>query len=213
MAESGFGGAIGRYPGGFNNTAAQQAVYNLLVTNTTCASTVNTSASLTCLRNLSFEEINAALNGTAASPWPPVLDGDFIADFPHNQLVNGKFVRIPILIGGNSDEGTAFGTGRGPNGTGVNTDAEMRYAISNIIGPQASEETGKPVDELIDELMYLYPNIQAVGIPTLDMWPVIQPGDFVATSLGLQLRRTAALFGDLLVFPISVSWTMLTYPT
>ena len=199
MAESGFGGAIGRFPGGFNNTAAQQAVYNLLVTNTSCAPTVGTPASLDCLRDLPFEEINTALNGTSASPWPPVLDGDFIADFAHNQLVNGKFPRIPLLIGANSDEGSAFGSGRGPNGGGVYTDEDMRYAISNIIGPQAAEQTGRTVDELINELMYVYPNIQAVGIPTLDKWPVIQAGDVVAASSGLQYRRTGALFGDLSV--------------
>lgn len=53
------------------------ALYNLFVSNTSCASTVNTSASLDCLRALPFEEINAALNGTEAAPWPPMLDGDF----------------------------------------------------------------------------------------------------------------------------------------
>lgn len=136
------------------------------------------------------------MNGTSASPWPPVLDGDFIADFPHNQLVNGKFPRIPILIGANSDEGSAFGSGRGPNGGGVNTDDDMRYAIENIIGPDAAEQTGRSVDELVTELLYVYPNIQSVGIPTLDKWPVIVPGDAIATSVGLQYRRTGALFGD-----------------
>lgn len=53
------------------------ALYNLFVSNTSCASTANTSASLDCLRSLPFEEINAALNGTEAAPWPPMLDGDF----------------------------------------------------------------------------------------------------------------------------------------
>lgn len=77
IGESGFGGVLSRFPGGANNTEAMDALYNLLVSNTSCASTANTSASLDCLRALPFEEINAALNGTEAAPWPPMLDGDF----------------------------------------------------------------------------------------------------------------------------------------
>lgn len=77
IGESGFGGVLSRFPGGANNTEAMDALYNLFVSNTSCASTVNTSASLDCLRSLPFEEINAALNGTEAAPWPPMLDGDF----------------------------------------------------------------------------------------------------------------------------------------
>jgi acetylcholinesterase len=198
MAESGFGGYISRYPGNFNNTAAQQATYDLLVTNTSCASTVNTSASLDCLRNLPFAEINAALNGTSAVYWPPVLDGDFIADYPSKQHAEGKFVHVPILIGSNTDEGTSFGTGRGPNGGGVQTDAQMANATAAVFGPNAANETGKSVSELVDELLYLYPNIQAVGDPSLETYPdVLVPGSRLANMVGAQYRRTGALFGDL----------------
>lgn len=77
IGQSGFGGVLSRFPGGANNTEAMDALYNLFVSNTSCASTANTSASLNCLRALPFDEINAALNGTEAAPWPPMLDGDF----------------------------------------------------------------------------------------------------------------------------------------
>lgn len=174
-----------------------QAVYNLLLSNTSCASTVNTSASLDCLRALPFAELDAALNGTSASPWPPVLDGDFIADYPVNQLAAGRFPPVAILIGTNADEGTAFGDDRGPNDTSVSTDAEMRYAVADIIGPEAPEWSGKSLDELLDEALALYPNIQAVGVPSIDKFPLIEPNDTIATELGLQYRRTSAFFGDL----------------
>lgn len=197
IAQSGFGGQLPRYPGGFNATDLMQATYNLLVSNTSCAATANTSASLDCLRALPFDELNAALNGTDASPWAPMLDRDFIADYPVNLLAAGRFPRIPVMIGTNQDEGSAFGTERGPNDTAVNTDAEMRYAVGTEIGAQAPQWSGKSADELIDELLALYPDIQAVGIPSIDKFPVIVPGDEVATTLGLQYRRTAAFFGDL----------------
>ncbi|KAI3396681.1 hypothetical protein diail_11789 [Diaporthe ilicicola] len=202
IAESGFGGILSRYPGGANNTEAMDAVYGLLVSNTSCASTLNTSASLDCLRSLPFDELNAALNGTEAAPWPPMLDGDFttdnttVADYPANQLDGGRFPKIPILIGTNTDEGSAFGQGRGPNGTGVNTDDEMRSAVEAITGPDAPAQTGKSLGELADELLALYPDIQAVGVPSLEKFPVIEAGDSIATALGLQFRRTGAFFGD-----------------
>lgn len=195
VAESGFGGTLPRYAGGFNATDSFQATYDLLVSNTSCAATVNTSASLDCLRALPFDEINAALNGTAS--WAPMLDGDFIADYPVNQLAAGRFPKIALMIGTNTDEGTAFGDAQGPNGTAVNTDAEMRYAVAQKIGAQAPALTGKSLDELVDELLALYPNIQAVGIPSIDKFPVIIAGDALATSVGLQYRRTGAFFGDL----------------
>lgn len=177
--------------------------YNLLLSNTSCASTASntssssSSSSLDCLRALPFAELNAALNGTSASPWAPMLDGDFIADYPTNLLAAGQFPRIPILIGTNQDEGAAFGVGRGPNDTAVDTDAEMAWAVASVLGAQAPTWSGESTDALVREALLLYPDIQAVGIPSLDKFPVIVPGDEVATSLGLQYRRTAAFFGDL----------------
>jgi carboxylesterase type B len=162
---------------------------------------VGSPASLDCLRALPFEDINKALNYTGDGPgtWPPVLDGDFISDYFSNQLERGEFAKVPILIGTNTDEGAGnFGQKRGPNGTGINSDADMRFALRNVFPPEAAENTGKTIDQLIDEVMYVYPNIQRVGIPNLNMWPhVIQPGDEYAETLGLQFRRGAAFFGDL----------------
>lgn len=197
VAESGFGGTLPRYAGGFNATGAMQDVFNLLVSNTSCASTVNTSTSIDCLRALPFADLNTALNGTDAGPWPPVLDGDFIADYPINQLRDGRFPPVAVMIGTNADEGTAFGDSRGPNATAVNTDDEMRYAVASVIGAEAPELTGKSLDDILDEALALYPNIQAVGDPSLDKFPVILPNDTIATELGLQYRRTSAFFGDL----------------
>lgn len=200
IAQSGFGGQLSRYPGGFNATDLMQGTYDLLVSNTSCAATANSSSSssLDCLRALPFAELNAALNGTTASPWAPMLDGDFIADYPHNLLAAGRFPRIPVLIGTNQDEGSSFGTGRGPNGSGVDTDAQLRYAVAaDLIGAEAARWTGRSADALVGEALLLYPDVQAVGIPSLDKFPAIVPGDEIATTLGLQYRRTAALFGDL----------------
>ena len=166
-----------------------------------CADLIGSSASLSCLRDLPFDDLNQALNYTGYGPgnWVPVLDGDFIADYFSNQVANGEFVKVPVLIGTNTDEGAGnFGQRRGPNGTGINTDEDMRYALKNVFPPEAAENTGRTIDQLIDEVMYVYPDIQRVGIPSLERWPhVIKDGDEYAETLGLQFRRGAAFFGDL----------------
>jgi carboxylesterase type B len=193
---------IWRQPGGFNATEAQQATYDTLVKRVpACASLVGSPASLDCLRGLPFAELNQALNYTGNGPgtWVPVLDGDFISDYFSNQLARGEFAKVPILIGTNTDEGAgSFGKNRGPNGTGINSDEDMRFALRNVIPPQAADNTGKTIEQLVDEVMELYPNDQRVGIPNLETWPhVIQEGDEYAKTLGLQFRRGAAFFGDL----------------
>ncbi|KAH6849893.1 Alpha/Beta hydrolase protein [Chaetomium sp. MPI-CAGE-AT-0009] len=200
IGQSGYGGFIARYPGNLDDTEFQQATYDALVKNTTCRDTVGTAASLECVRNLPLNELTLALNGTGnAGPWPPIKDGDFIADYPSKQFREGRFPKVRILAGCNTDEGSSFSQGYGPKGgdAGINTDAEMRDAIASVVGPNAEKTLGKTVDQIVGEMIALYPNIQAVGIPSLDRWPAIQPGDSVAQSRGVQYRRAAALFGDL----------------
>ncbi|ORY62084.1 Alpha/Beta hydrolase protein [Pseudomassariella vexata] len=197
IGQSGFGGLVPRYAGGFNATTAQQELFDTLLTNTSCASTVGTQESIACLRNAPFEEINYVLNVTGLGPWPPILDHDFFADYPYNQLRDGKFPKIPVLIGANTDEGTAFGRGHGPNGSVINTDADFEYAVRDIINENVTLSTGKTVDEIVEKIMSLYPNIQSEGIPSLESWPQVITANLTYTAeLGLQYRRINALYGD-----------------
>ncbi|KAK8049004.1 Carboxylic ester hydrolase [Apiospora phragmitis] len=220
MAESGFGESIWRFPGGLNDTVKRQETFDNLVKNvTSCASTVGTSDAIPCLRTAPFEEINHALNFSNIGPWAPQFDGDFFADYPANQLENGKFPKIPILIGANTDEGTAFGSGRGPNGGPINTDADFEWAIKNsFVGTQAAEASGKPIEVLTSELMALYPNIQSVGIPSLASWPeVINASTEGVETLGLQYRRGCALYGDAMMHyarrRASIAWAKAGLPS
>lgn len=199
IGQSGFGPPFARYAGGFNATRAMQAAYDKFVGKvTSCSSLVGSDKSLSCLRKAPFDEINKAILAiTNGREWTPVLDGDFFADYASNQLANGNFAKVPILIGANTDEGTSFGIGRRPDGGNIDTDDELREAFETIIPVDVEETTGKTPDELMDELMDIYPNDQRVGIPSLEAWPhIIKPGDQYAEKLGAQFRRSAALFGD-----------------
>ncbi len=49
-------------------------------------------------------------------------------------------------------------------------------------------------------ISYLYPNIQALGIPNLTTWPlIIPPGSNFSSQRGSQFRRMASYFGDVVV--------------
>jgi hypothetical protein len=123
--------------------------------------------------------------------WLPAMDGDFIADYPSRQLRDGRFPRIPILVGQNTDEGASFGQNKSVSGGPINTDDEMAESASRIIlGP------GPNLPGLLTDLFGLYPNIQAVGVPSLDKFPVLTPEVPEASFLGLQYRRSAAIYGD-----------------
>ncbi|KAM7185088.1 Alpha/Beta hydrolase fold [Rhypophila sp. PSN 637] len=193
VSQSGFGGALHRWPGGMNNTVIPQTNYNKLVAATACADTLGTPASLDCLRSLPLPDLMAVLSNQAlgVAIWLPAMDGDFIADYPSNQVRDGRFPRIPVLIGQNTDEGASFGGNRSATGRGINTDEELKESLERIIfGPNPN------LPKLIDELLAVYPNIQAVGIPSLDKFPVITPELPEAAMLGLQYRRTTAIYGD-----------------
>lgn len=188
------------------------------MTNTSCASTVGTAESVECLRNVDFDEINYALNVTGVGPWAPVLDYDFIADWPTNQLESGKFVQVPILIGCNTDEGAAFGSGLGPDGGVINSDEDFRYAVRSLLPSVDTFPSGKTVDQVVAELEYVYPNIQSVGIPNLKTFPdVITPNSTWAESLGLQYRRMNALVGDYYFIALrrraSIAWSKFGIPS
>ena len=120
------------------------------------------------------------------------MDGDFIQEYPSVQIKNGNFPKIPIIIGQNSDEGTSFG----PHG--FDSDQDLAEALNSMLIPSwVKETTGKSAEELVAEILAVYPNNQSVGVPSLKTWPdVIEPGTDFATEYGLQYRRSSAIFGD-----------------
>ncbi|KAL7654751.1 hypothetical protein ACMYSQ_006746 [Aspergillus niger] len=83
---------------------------------------------LDCLRCTPFTVLNNILNTTAndTTPynWRPTVDGDFVARYPSEQLDTGDFVKVPIIIGYTTDEGTT----ECPEP--VNTTAELKEYLS-----------------------------------------------------------------------------------
>ena len=83
-----------------------QGGFNALTSGVGCGAAAD---KLACLRGVPFATLNNFINSTSlGQAWAPTKDGDFIANTPSTQLKTGAFVKVPIIIGTNSDEGTAF---------------------------------------------------------------------------------------------------------
>ncbi|PNP39497.1 hypothetical protein TGAMA5MH_08515 [Trichoderma gamsii] len=92
---------------------AMEFQYQQLLANANCSS-------LACLRGLDTQTLisaspNAPFTGAASSNplplwyWLPVIDGDLITDHLYDNFERGHFIRVPVLVGDDTDEGTYFG--------------------------------------------------------------------------------------------------------
>lgn len=127
---------------------------------------------LACLRQVPFEKLNATSTKIQGSFYP-VVDDDFVPDYPSKLLADGNFTKVPLMAGTNADEGSFFGL------PGVDSTEE---AVSKLRAAGLDADT-------IDTLLALYPNIDALGIPSGYRY---KPSDPVKK----QYKRWAALQGD-----------------
>ncbi|KAJ5565121.1 Triacylglycerol lipase (LipA) [Penicillium frequentans] len=156
----------------YNGTEWHQPMYDGIVERAGCSNTTNT---LECLRNLPYETFYSV--AYAGLEWFATIDDIFISQYPQISYREGKIVKVPILVGTNTDEGTSFGT------TGVNTDEE---AVAQLI---SSKRWVLSSEEATNILSY-YPNISAIGCPY--GW-----GNTTWPSLGYEYKRYESIAGDL----------------
>lgn len=190
------GGSISYSP---INATGYQSVYDELVANMNCSETED---SLQCLREAPFEQLNAAINGTDGQSrynFAPMIDGDFITQWGSIHLNNHRFVKVPILAGTNTDEGTSFAP------TGIETSAQFYDYLISKPRPRTSvclEGRTANLAMLIDgqagfklpptvaqHILELYPDDPAEGVPEF-------LGNSRVPSKGAQWRRAAAYAGD-----------------
>ncbi|KAJ7150927.1 alpha/beta-hydrolase [Mycena crocata] len=166
IAQSGTNGGNFSQP----DAASFQATYNGLITNTTCASTANSSEAeqLACIRTLPIDVFRQNTLGSTGI----VFDGDFI-NVPgfFEAYRSGKWVKVAFIVGSNTDEGVSFAP------TGANTTAQVSDMLAGDVPPQ-----------LRDTILELYPDVPALGCP-------FNTGDF-QVSPGLQDKRVASIVGD-----------------
>ncbi|KAL9080662.1 MAG: hypothetical protein Q9157_000638 [Trypethelium eluteriae] len=160
------------------NVSHYQDEYDDVISSAGCGDAAD---SLDCLRQVPFATLNAVLNNTDYS-WDPFLDGDLNQRYGSEQLKDGSFVKVPIIDGANSDEGTSFGP------TGVYTTQDLINFMTN-----ANLSSIAIPESYVPALLDAYPDIPALGIPGADegLGNITLPAPF-----GAEYRRSSAYFGD-----------------
>ena len=110
-----------------------------------------------------------------------MIDGDLWSDYPSVLAKDGKFLKIPIIIGTNSDEGCNFGT------SGLDTEEEMIQSMLSYRGYEIRVPMAK-------KLLELYPND-----PTVEPHYYLNTSPEIFPARGLMWRRTAAIEGDMVM--------------
>lgn len=94
------------------SVADMEFQYQRLLGRTNCSS-------LDCLRGLDTQTLLSAspnqpfIGAASSNPlplwyWLPVIDGDLITDHLYNHFERGDFIRVPVLVGDDTNEGTYF---------------------------------------------------------------------------------------------------------
>ncbi|KAF1921074.1 Alpha/Beta hydrolase protein [Ampelomyces quisqualis] len=153
-------------------------MYNELTLRTNCA---NQTSPLACLRALPAEQLNTAINTTSAAlnvtNFMPIVDGDFIQKRTSLQLEAGEFVKVPIILGANSDEGSVF------TPLPVNSTVDFEFFV-RMSAP------GNMSEELAQKLFAAYPDDPSVNV-------IANLGNQrPSPPFGAQFRRSASYFGD-----------------
>lgn len=142
-----FRGAIlqsgGAFPLTGPNTTAFQSTFDSLITNTSCISNANSSASLKldCIRALPLETFRASVGSATGQS----IDGDFIRTSIQRALPAGDYVKVATIVGCESDSNfarraradvraanTDEGTTSAP--TGMNTTQELLDPVCKYCG-------------------------------------------------------------------------------
>ncbi|KAI0656712.1 carotenoid ester lipase precursor [Cubamyces menziesii] len=168
-------------PGPYGDILELQDTYDQIVTDAGCASANNT---LQCLRTVPASVLKAAMDKSPSfvdyvqvnTPWNAHADGVFITEPPQHLLLKGHVARIPIVIGNDEDEGSAFAF---PS-LNITTDDEFSGYVSSNFYPKASGDE-------IAKILELYPANPAAGSP-------FGTGDKFAYSP--QYKRISAFQGD-----------------
>lgn len=132
--------------------------------------------SLACLRTVPYETLHQACTGFRQTP---IMDGEFISQLPSQSIQKGEIADVSIIMGSNTDEGTAVFLG--PRANPLNTDQDV-FKYIRALGSGLDNET-------VETVMSLYPDDPTWGCP-------FGTGPERFADQGFQYKRGAAIAGD-----------------
>lgn len=117
----------------------------------------DTEDPMTCLRSQDMGRLQAAnralpFPGRSQTPhfyWTPCVDGDFLTDYPYIMFDRGDFLRVPVMLGTSTDEGSVFAM-----------DAQSPEDFSLFMQDQFYHLDVNETDEMLDH----YPLLEAMPL-------------------------------------------------
>ncbi|KAH6656949.1 Alpha/Beta hydrolase protein [Truncatella angustata] len=142
--------------------------------------------SLDCLRSksaveLQAENYNLPYPGGSASPlymWNPVIDNDLLSDYTYRAFDSGKFVKVPVIFGDDTNGGTVFA----PSNT--STLAQSNMWLRNQFPRLTLEQLGQ-IDEFYPNHNQTCPNSGCYWRQLSDAYGEMRymcPGLFLSTA-------------------------------
>ncbi|KAH8900638.1 carboxylesterase type B [Thozetella sp. PMI_491] len=162
------------------------ATWNSILNLTGCTGAVD---ALACLRSVSTANYTNAVNQTNGR-YAPVYDGVFLQAPNTVQIKAGQFVKVPLLIGSNVDEGTGF-VGSPPS-VGALPKVSYPNTTSFLDVARGYVRNTTMVDAALAALSVLYPDIPAIGTPHSHRGRLND-------TFGAQYARVASLAGDMTI--------------
>lgn len=141
--------------------------------------------SLACLRELEYEKLYPALNGSISGSWYPVIDNNLFPEHPAKLLSTGRYHKIPMIDGVNSDEGTDNAV------LGLDTELELTEHLTTVGNPVMTPENVEVLLNIYSPVNFSDPSPYGIPFDTS-----IDP-QALGLDLGLQYKRQAAIVGDL----------------
>jgi len=130
---------------------------------------------LACLRSKSATELqekntNIPYPGAAGSPiymWNPVIDGDLLTELPYEAFTAGRFIKVPVIFGDDTNGGTIFAP---PETSSVGESNEWlknqfphltieQLARLNELYPVAEKGWWRQLSDVYGELRYMCPGL------------------------------------------------------
>ncbi|RYP60451.1 hypothetical protein DL769_008112 [Monosporascus sp. CRB-8-3] len=144
-----------------------------------CWDDVKPGDRIACLRGVDEATLFAAHPSVV---WNPLLDGDFLTGYPSQLMQQGKYVKVPLLTGDNTDEGFAVSV----SGMPLDTEEDL---FNNLLSWRSYALTPPTARRLLT----LYPDDPCRAPPYAITNCTRHP------TRGRQWRRAAAIGGDLVM--------------
>ncbi|KAI0391543.1 vacuolar triacylglycerol lipase [Xylariaceae sp. FL0594] len=158
-------------------------------------SSSSSSSSLACLRSKTARELQAINTGypypnapaghKPIYPWNPVIDGDMLQDVTYRLFAEGKFPKIPMIVGDDTNEGTTFA----PQSASTQEDSDL--FLRSQFPYLTTEQLGRIAE--------LYPNEENASCSSNTTYGGGGggAGTGVGAATGCFWHQAAAVYGDM----------------